>query len=188
MEFPNRYVRAASDIWNAIYLYLQVLAQDHVSRISLIPGTYTSSRFFLTSSLSLTSSINESISFSGDTLVVSPPTLPIAFDLIDYDGEGSISTSSSWKIEGWRSIYMPEGWYGTFSSGQTLWGTVPDSRQLPSTLVGPSIVKVASCMSWPGYILKALKQADDSRLQSAMCFKRNMHGFSVQRFQSYLRV
>ena len=156
---PDRHVRPATDIFNATCSNLQVLAHDQLTRISLIPGTYTSSRSFLISSLSVTSSINESISFINETLVVSPPTVPVTFDSSDFAGSSSIWTPSSRKVEGWKSVYLPEGWYGTCSSRQILWGTVSDSRQLPSTLLDLSIIRAASCKSRPKSLMQPQKAA-----------------------------
>lgn len=143
---PSLPVCVASLVTPKLTQSVSVLAADRTSFTYLIPGTYTSSSSLTISSLTFTSSTNESITSSSDQLVISSPPYPITFPSIDFLGSSSIWTPSSWKSSVWKSVHLPEGWYGVLSPGQVLWGAIPDSSQLASELSSSTFIKAASCM------------------------------------------
>jgi len=160
-------------------LVLAVLAVDRSSCTYLIPGHYTSTSSFSISSLSLASSANQTISSTTNSVTVSPPTYPVSFASTAYTGANSVWTTSNWTAEGWRSVYLPAGWYGILSSGQVLWGAIPDISQLAFPVTGSDFKRAASCRR----ILPQVIVSDahrQSHLRSSLLLEWGLHSISVE--------
>ena len=80
----------------------------------LVPGTYP------TSDYSVPERVQDlSITSSSDHFTISLPATPLIFGQNSYHDELA-------SLEGeWKSAHFPDGWYGTVSPGQALWGAVP---------------------------------------------------------------
>ena len=90
----------------------------HSSSADLIPGSYPSSEYPLSSvelrNLSATSS---------ETLDLSLPSTPLVFSGKYYHGLSAVEGD-------WSSAYLPEGWYGLVKPGLALWGSIPNRGEL----------------------------------------------------------
>lgn len=128
-----------------------VLAADKKTDSYLIPGVYpvTADSKLNVALLSLTANLQANISISATfgSLTVSNPQLPLTFTDKEYQGVPLLLGDKSWGFG--KSVVLPEGWYAVINPGQVVWGTVPDTAQLPAGLAGASLSKAALCTFLP---------------------------------------
>lgn len=89
----------------------------------LVPGTYPTADYSVPNHLQ-----DLSITTSSDHFTLSLPSTPLLFSQDNYHHQLD-------SLDGeWNSAYLPDGWYGTVSPGQAIWGAVPkrsESKSLP---------------------------------------------------------
>ncbi|KAK8864637.1 hypothetical protein IAR55_001887 [Kwoniella newhampshirensis] len=144
-----------------------LLAHDSSARRYFLPGTYVS-----TTQLSPTSSLNASISHPPsdlNTLVVSPPPLPVGFTSPSYGNTPSVSDNGSWSLSDWRSVVLPEGWYAVLEGGNVIWGAIPEKVALPNSLTGAGILRAAFSDCNPPCSTHGICTSSDSSNATCQC-------------------
>nr|XP_031862420.1 uncharacterized protein CI109_001917 [Kwoniella shandongensis]KAA5529492.1 hypothetical protein CI109_001917 [Kwoniella shandongensis] len=114
-----------------------LLAHDPSANKYLLPGTYTT-----TTGLSPVSSLNATITHSPsdlDTVVISPPSFPVAFTSPSYAGSPSTWEEGGWETKNWRSVFLPDDWYAILDGGNVVWGAVPEKMGWPDSIANSNI-------------------------------------------------
>ncbi|WWD17054.1 hypothetical protein CI109_101491 [Kwoniella shandongensis] len=144
-----------------------LLAHDPSANKYLLPGTYTT-----TTGLSPVSSLNATITHSPsdlDTVVISPPSFPVAFTSPSYAGSPSTWEEGGWETKNWRSVFLPDDWYAILDGGNVVWGAVPEKMGWPDSIANSNIVRAASSTCNPTCSSHGTCTFTNSSTSSATC-------------------
>ncbi|WVQ79606.1 hypothetical protein IAT38_001706 [Cryptococcus sp. DSM 104549] len=121
-----------------------LLAVDSSASVFLLPGTYDSSTYAPTS-------LNATISTTSSSLTISPPSHPVGFTKSNYAGSAGVWDGLSWAMQGWKSVYLPDGWYAVLDGGggKVLWGAVPETQFLADDIASRAILSAGSSACTP---------------------------------------
>lgn len=99
-----------------------VLLEDKANDTYYIPGVYPGN-------INLDSRDRIAVNPALTSTTISTSPMPAAFKAVAFAGK-PLSTTEKTFDEAWMSLLLPHGWYGRYSSGEVLWGAVPDRTQL----------------------------------------------------------
>ncbi|WVF71185.1 hypothetical protein IAT40_005985 [Kwoniella sp. CBS 6097] len=123
-----------------------LLAHESSGERHLTFGTYSNSE---SSSANFQVSEILNITQSSDSFQINPPSHPVGFPKTNYFGKEANWTDGNWNLEDWKSLYLPNGWYGVLQGGKVVWGGINDKGELPNDLTGLQLIRAASASCHP---------------------------------------